>query len=330
MVERYKATLLGCGIGDALGQQVEGWSAEEIARYAGRITGLIGQPYLPADATVRRHNRKRGECTDDTILTLAVAESIVSCGGLNLEDMCARQLRAYSARKRPDGSVAGGFGRTTREAFEHMLRGIPPEDAGVDGLGNGPAMKMAPVGLYMASSGRYEEGIRFAAALGYTTHLDPRSIASGVVQAHAVCALLSYATRDAFLDSLVDASARCESALSPPRQLSNAGSLTERLAWVRDHRDADADTAHRVLGSSGLAFESHPFALFMLQRHWQEPLSGMLATINAGGDTDTTGALYGALCGALHGMVFPAEWVTPLDWESLVAAGQGIYALRKP
>jgi ADP-ribosylglycohydrolase len=103
-------------------------------------------------------------------------------------------LALYAASQTGAGNdkTTASFGSTTLAAFERLKQGISPLASGVAGRipGNGPVLKMAPVGLYMQATGQYEEGLRFAERAGKMTHLDPRSVASGIVQAHAIFALL--------------------------------------------------------------------------------------------------------------------------------------------
>ena len=74
--EKYVATLIGCAIGDALGMPVEGLKKEKIQDRVGRVTDFMDSvsPYTS--------RLKAGQYTDDTVLTLAIAESIIEKKGL--------------------------------------------------------------------------------------------------------------------------------------------------------------------------------------------------------------------------------------------------------
>jgi len=339
--DQYIAALLGCAIGDALGMPVEGMKAQQIQKYVGRITHFI-DPVIVKDAEgnelkadefgkLKSYTRdfKKGEYTDDTILTLALAESIDASQGLDLEDVAKRQVAEYTKRIRPDGTVFGGFGQTTVDGFKNILAGETVYGSGViGGPGNAPAMKMAPLGLYMGATGRYEEGLQIAEAVGRITHLDPRSLASGVVQAHAVYALLQGIGRDEFVQSLVEVCKKYEKPVTPEFPLHDKGSLTSRLEWITQHKDADNTEAHKVIGSSSNVFQSYPFALFMFQKYWDKPMEGLIETVNYGGDCDTTGAMYGALAGAKNGMIFSQHLVDGMqDYEKIIKLGQSLYGL---
>ncbi|HLD07364.1 MAG TPA: ADP-ribosylglycohydrolase family protein [Candidatus Nanoarchaeia archaeon] len=339
--ERYQATLVGCAVGDALGMPVEGWNREQIRKYVGKVSGLMA-PVIPRDAggNALAHDEygaikswtaglMRGEYTDDTILTLAIAESLVARRGPDLHDAAQRQLRAFDSRVQPDGHVRGAFGGSTREAFARLRKGISPFYSGANGPGTGPMMKMSPVGLYMDAADAYAPGLEFARQIGRMTHLDERSVAGGVVQAHAVYHALQGVSREEFIDSLVSVSRIYEEPLRQDAVAHERGTLTEKLAWIGKNRDIMPDDAHAYLGSSGLAVEAYPFSLFMLQKFWDDPVTGLIETVNYGGDCDTTGAMFGALAGARHGMVFPREWVEDiLNISGILALGKSMYEMR--
>ncbi len=215
-IKRYHGTLVGVAVGDSLGMPVEGWKREQIRDYIGRINEFIdpveavhifreraGEEAF-AEQYKWKNNFQKHEITDDTILTRALAQSIAQ-KGFSLTMAAEMQLWEYIIRKNPDGTVDGGFGGTTRDAFKNLESGISPYASGViGGPGNAPPMKMSPVGLYMDACEKYDEGIVFAELVGKMTHLDPRSIAGGIVQAHAVYALLQNQTREQFLNGIVE------------------------------------------------------------------------------------------------------------------------------
>jgi ADP-ribosyl-[dinitrogen reductase] hydrolase len=345
--ERYIATLLGCGLGDILGMPVEGWKHEQILKYAGRITKPMTPIVLRDEhgelimkdehGPLKYYTRdlEKGEITDDTILTLASAESIAELGYPYLEHIAKKQLQAYESCRQANGHVKGGFGRTTQDAFKRLEQGYSALESGiVGGPGNGPTMKIAPfalyrnlftnVPLYSAKGG----GEFFEEYLARITHLDPRSVVSSLVQSVAVQSLLRDINKPDFLDLLVQVCKENEKPVSNEFLLHEAGSLTRRLEWIKQNTEASCEEAYKTLGNSSLVFESYPFTLFMFQKYWAEPLEGLLETVNYGGDCDTTGAIFGTLAGAKNGMIFPEEWLQVLkSRDKLEKAATDIYNL---
>ena len=184
-------------------------------------------------------------------------------------------------------------------------------------------------GVLEDATEKYEDALFHADSIAKITHLDPRSVASARIQASAIHDLLQGATREELLDELVEMGQLCEVPVSAGFKAAEAGSLTARLEWVRNNRNATPEQAYKQLGNSSLVFESYPFALFMFQKYWDSPVEGLIETVNFGGDCDTTGAIYGALAGAKNGMVFPEKWLEAAKGlERLAKAAEGIYALR--
>ncbi|MDP3026909.1 MAG: ADP-ribosylglycohydrolase family protein [Nanoarchaeota archaeon] len=339
--EKYIATLIGCGIGDTLGMPVEMWNREQIKKYLKKVTDII-TPFFIRDEkgeVVKEDEFGRlrywgkdllkGEYTDDTILTLAIAESIAEKKSLDFEYICKKQAEVYNSLRKPNGNIKGGFGKTTRDAFEKILSGVSPLESGISpGPGTGPCMKMSPIGLYMHATREYDKGIEMSRLISRATHLDERSIASGVAQAHAVFQLLNEPTKQEFLDSIVGACIKNEKKQEYDA-LPEKGNLASKLIWVKENQDVLDEKAYEYLGSSPLVFEAYPFTIFMFQKYWDKPLKGLIETVNYGGDCDTTGAMFGALAGAKNGMIFPESWVNVLqNKDRLKSAAEGIYNLK--
>src|SRR3989344_4106822 len=264
--ERYTSTLHGCAYGDTIGMAVEGWKRGQIKKYIGRVTEPLA-PIIVRDAAGTEISEdefgklkywtrglQKGEWTDDTIFTAAIAASIAEKKSLDLEDVACRHLKLY--RELP----ASAYGKTTRDALENLAKGISPQRSGViGGPGNGPAMKMSPLGLYMHATGEYDKGIRFAEDVGLMTHIDPRSVVSGAIQAYAVCHLLNDASRDEFMNALIHIASITEfPVMEGVHTWAKKGDITSRLRWIADNKDVDADTAHITLGSSSAVYQSYP------------------------------------------------------------------------
>ncbi len=334
--DQFVATLVGSALGDTLGMPIEGWRREQIQRYVREICEPIA-PIVIRDAAdqiitqdeygplyaISAH-LSRGNWTDDTHLMVATARALVEAKDFDLHVLAKHSVALYATLS-AQWPTLSCFGKTTTTAFERLAQGSPPTASGVASKvpGNGPALKMAPVGLYMHATGQYEAGLRFAQDAGKMTHLDPRSVAAGVIQAHAIYALLQGMDRDAFLDSLIEVGRRWETSAEQGKQIT----LTARLQWVQEHVDADLETAYQVLGPGWAVTKNYPFTIFLLHHFWDDPLAGLLATVNFGGDCDSTAALYGACCGALHGSFFPSAWVKVLEnVDELVRLGKELYA----
>ena len=343
MREKYRGTLIGCALGDTIGMPIEIWSRERIRKYVGRVEEPLDPiEIIPKDAEGQplkqdefgkffeftRHFEK-GAITDDTILTLAIAESIIDCQVINLDDIAKKHLEAFHKYK-----DKGGFGGTTVAAFRRLELGFPWYEAAIsDGAGNGPAMKMSPIGLWTHATNN-EQGLQAASMIGKITHKDIRSVTSGVIQAYLVDTLLRYEYLDKSnfflslgLASYMEEDVNQETGLALLKPDEN---LYSRIKWVIQNYDASSEDAYRLLGNGGFVNESYPFALFMFQKYWDDPIEGLLEAVNFGGDSDTVGAMYGALAGAKNGMIWPENWVnTLIEKDRIINAADGLYNLRR-
>lgn len=127
LVARARSSLYGVAVGDAFGKMTEGyWPSQVIERYGKEVDSFC-HPIQPTS----KYEWGLAEVTDDTRFTLLVAESIVSCGAVNEQDIVARILEA---------PIKGwpGWDR---------FRLLADQGLKDDRTGNGAPMRVAPVGI---------------------------------------------------------------------------------------------------------------------------------------------------------------------------------------
>jgi ADP-ribosylglycohydrolase len=93
--------------------------------------------------------------------------------------------------------------------------------------------------------------------------------------------------------------------------------LAERLTKYKDLSDWQEQTDDGIQ-SSGWVIDTLEVALwaFFKYNDWAD---GILAVVNLGGDSDTAGAVYGALAGAFLGFdAIPTEWVQGMQNKGLI------------
>lgn len=338
--EKFHASLIGGAIGDTLGMSVEGWSRDQIRKY---IVGVT-QPSSTTDIYVKAFENNtqdesdfphkfttrvlaKGEYTDDTHLSIATAKALIK-GGYSMDAAVIEHLEMY--KKLTNEKVSEGawqsFGYSTRTAIQNLLDGESYDKSGVkaNSPGNGPTIKMGPVGLYMYSTNEYEKGMEYAEKVGRMTHRDSRSIASGVVQADAVYSLLEGIERKDFVEQTIVVSRSIEERIGKEEKTK----LYSRLEWVLENMDATDDAAYDTLQPNFSVTRNYPFTLFMFQKYWDSPLEGLLKTVNSGGDADSTGSMFGTLAGARHGAFYPQAWADTIQGkEEIIGLATKIHAL---
>jgi len=296
--------LLGTAVGDALGMPIEGLSHQNVRTYYKGI-----KEYRDDD---QRRDLDAGQWTDDTQMTFALARVLA-----NHPHQPDRWPRAVADEYLDLRSQARRWGPTTTAAVDRLADGAGPAEAGAaDRPTDGAAMRAAPLGVWWATCdvGRDEafDAVRSVLAV---THRHPAALAAGWGQAAAVRILLGWAPeafdRSTFWNRLADTTRQAEERLGGGDRVS--GRL-ESLAGQIDSFPLDLRDACGRVGVR--ADEAWPFASAMVARRPHLLENTLLSGINVGGDADTTGAMMGAMLGALHGWnAFPDEWTEGLEAE---------------
>lgn len=349
MLANYTGSLVGCAIGDSLGMPVEGWKRNQIKKYVGKITDLIDSVIVTDDEgfiiTQDEFGKleywtkglKKGQYTDDTILSLALARSLLNTKDFDLCQIAEDQLDCWVDDQ--------GFGGTTISAFEKLKVGVSPAESGVIGSpGTGSCMKMAPLGLFAHANDcknsrienkeiftSFQELPEQAKLVGKITHLDPRSVVAGMLQAYGTYLMLYGTDRETFLASLVDKCEEWEEPLTKQFKAYKQGNLTDRLHWLLENSDITLEEAYKKFNCKSPVYNAYPMTLFCVYHYWDTPFDGLIDLVNLGGDCDTTGAMYGSLMGALHGdSIFPIEMQNKIiGIDKIRQLGKGFYQLSQ-
>lgn len=290
--EKFQGALLGTFVGDALGMPVEGYSAGQIRKSFGEMRDM------------RKARLGKGTYTDDTQMMIALAESLVACGGFNGEDLANRFLASFDASR--------GYGAGTRQALRLLESGMSWNQVGqvvFDGgsFGNGAAMRIAPIGLFYYDD-PYE--LREKAYLSsQITHAHRLGQEAAALQAFAISrALLTPPLEpldvQAFLGDL-------RTFIEP-----ECTELTTRLDRIVEFLASAPEVGVVVanLGNDSRGFASVPTAIYAFLSHPQSVEEAVVYGVSLGGDTDTIGAMTGAIAGACHGASnIPQRWLNDLE-----------------
>lgn len=315
----FIGALLGGAIGDALGRPAEGRSPQQIRAHYGRLTG-----YHPWHGW---HAGPIGTITDDTQLTICVAECLTADGFLNPEDL---------ARRFVDWLPTGrGKGKTTTLAVERLRDGVPWYLAGdATASGNGAAMRAAPIGLL-----RWDDPVRLRAEAvlsALPTHRQPMGVAGAVAMAAATAWLLRRQpgswTADAFIQAVQASIAGLEPEPLPERRDPTITStLHDRIGTIPVLLAENPDRVFARLYNGAYVLESLPAALYCFLRTPDDVEEMLLLAVNAGYDADTVAAMAGTLGGASGGVeALPARLLHELEYQDeLPALAQRLFALAR-
>lgn len=308
--DRIKGVFLGVGIGDALGAPVETMSAEAIGSTYGRLASYV-------DCEHHRYLKglPAGSVTDDTQLTLAVAEAIIKTGDVDIEAIAAGHVTAF------DDPEACGYGSSTREAIQRIKAGVPLDRTGFTtqpnrGMGNGVAMKAAPLGVYAAVTGRPVSDHMEQFSL--LTHHTNMAVASGAAWAEAIRFILTEEWRPLDFFAAVYGAALWGKSRGRVQTKDNLCERLVKLYGAATNPWPPHEIIAKCGGGSPYVYDSLPFALHFFLRG-PDSFETVLDTVNAGGDADTTGSLVASAIGAKHGTaIFPKDLVDGLRWRDRI------------
>jgi ADP-ribosyl-[dinitrogen reductase] hydrolase len=288
-LDRAQGCLLGQLAGDALGSLVEFQSAEQI-----RQAYPDGVRELADGGTF---NTIAGQPTDDSEMALALARTIVGHGTYNAQ----AALDAYLAWL---NSAPFDCGNTIRRG----LLGHPDHES----QANGALMRISPLGIFGANHD-LKQVARWAVEDALLTH------------PHPVCQ---------------QANALYTMAISQAIQTGSGPETIYRsiLGWAEDMAVEPAllhvlktsqDTPPKdYLRLQGWVLIALGNALWQML-HASDVEAAIVDTVMRGGDTDTNGAICGALLGAVHGLqAIPAQWQNAVLNCRPKAGQPGVYQPR--
>ena len=283
--DRPRGVLLGLACGDALGRPVEFNSASDISAEHGRLDEMVGHGTW---------NQPAGTITDDTEQALCIARSLVDQQEFDPADVAERFVAWYD-------SGPFDIGRMTMRSLSRLKHGDAWHEAGQhvweqsregQNAGNGSVMRCPPLAIPYASD--WDHLTEVSRQSSQITHADPRCMEGCVLLNLTVAGLL-------------------ESADTP---------LQNALTYVGSDAPADLVTALEPLarGDAPATLETSGYVVHSLQTALHDGLraetaeDAIVTAVNRGGDTDTIGAIAGAVAGARFGASqLPARWVSAID-----------------
>ena len=287
--DAFRGALLGTFTGDALGAPVEGWSALRIRREHGEIREML------------EGRRGSGRYTDDTQMTIALAESLLESRGFDGGEFAARLVAAYDPTR--------GYGQGTTDVIRRLRSGEPWQTAADHSyprgsFGNGAAIRMAPVAL-LHHHDRESLGL-LAEETALVTHSHPLGVAGAVLQACQIA--LAIQSRGEALDPLGFAVVL--------RSSTTSTEFRQKLRAVEEclEESPTLEAVHNRLGCNSTALGSVPTGLYCFLSHPESFEAAVTYAVSLGGDTDSIAAMTGAIAGAYHGaQAIPERWRRKLE-----------------
>ena len=288
--EKLKLKFLGCLIGTAIGDAL---GAGREGRGMSRSEDIVSLVEKPEQLIY----------TDDTHMTIGVAESLIESKGFDGEHMAQAFIKNYEAEPwrgyGPGPPIIFGMiksGEAWDSVANRLYRG--------GSFGNGSAMRVAPVGLLYSHN--MEKLREIAYQSSSITHSHELGKEGAALQACAVALALNTPIgedidREAFLS-------RLQNCIRNQLYREKIARIGELLG------EQDKAEVLAVLGNGIEAPSSVPTAIHCFLRQPQSYKDTVTYAVSLGGDTDTIAAMAGAISGAYLGIeAIPSEWRAKLE-----------------
>ncbi|ABR55389.1 ADP-ribosylation/Crystallin J1 [Methanococcus vannielii SB] len=275
MLEKFQGSIFGLAIGDALGMPSEWLTSEEIKEKYGVIDDFL-EPRNKFEGIL-----KAGTYTDDTDQMIAILKSFDD-SGFNNEIFIQELIKWY--KRNPIG-----IGSTSKKAIQKLIEG---DKTGCNSSSSGSAMRVGPLGLYYYDNyGKLKETTIEATKL---THNSPEAIAAALSVAFFVAESINGEKSEKSVEKcskfIEDISLTFSEKIM---SIANLSSPKEAYDFFKTGLDATECVPSAISG-------------FVLTNSFKE---GMISVVNAGGDTDSMGSMYGAISGAYYGIKdIPNNW----------------------
>jgi ADP-ribosyl-[dinitrogen reductase] hydrolase len=288
MYDRMRGGLYGVAVGDALGGTTEFMRPADIQSAHGYLTEIVGGGVWRLEP---------GEVTDDTMMTLCVAEGMLEQPDNPMEAIGSRFLAWYRTRPKDVGNTI----RHALEAFEGdwFDAAIRTDRSLGQSGGNGSLMRCLPVALGYARAADIEKVTRMQSRM---THYDVRCDEACVIYNRIAARLLTGEGRTEAVRLEVTGTAYEDVLDGEPPGCEPTGFVVDTMRLALHH-----------------FLVSHEFAE-VVQR-----------AANGGGDSDTIGAIAGGLAGIYWGYQgIPARYAEAiLVRETLDDTASRLWRLRQ-
>lgn len=284
-LEKIEGILFGTFVGDSIGAAFDGWLPDMIP---------------PLDVSYINANPPK-TYTDDTQMTISVFEEMVENGHIDQQSLLQRILKRFSQWR--------GYGGGMLEVIEQWRDGRDIQTAahslygGLGSFGDGAAMRAGAISAFykLDEVAELVEQVHLCSLL---THSHPFGIAGADLQAYAVLLALNDIPIEDWLTRF----------FSFPTE--SVFKIKFEAIKKCLEREASPQEAAREIGNGPDALDAVPAALFSVMRKPDSFTDAVLGGVSMGGDTDTIGAMAGAVAGARFGLkAIPPEWLEKLENE---------------
>jgi poly(ADP-ribose) glycohydrolase ARH3 len=296
--DKFCGAILGCFLGDAFGAGFEGMNPDRATFHLGSLDSPPVHHFVS-----KKFYRSY---TDDTDMTLALAESIIQTGGVDPKDIAKQfSLHCDLTRGYAIGTIKAVLGLRAGLKWHQVARIVFENGS----FGNGAAMRASPVGLfYHHDLDKIQEEAMKQASI---THVHPLGQWGAVMQAYSVGLAVSQNPKGPFKKEQMVTNLR---EVLWRGQIEFMKALNKIEETVAQGRKLQAREVVQSLGNGVEALFSVPTACYIAITYSPDFCDAIRSAISLGGDTDTIAGMVGAIVGAHVGEKgLPIEWIEQLE-----------------
>lgn len=295
--QRILGTLYGQALGDAMGMPSELWPRSKVQTFFGWIDHFLSGPAENNAACYF----KKAEFTDDTSMALAIADAIIEDNGEISADTISKHIIKWVNDF--DAFNKNVLGPTSKIALTALIQGKSIESLENNGVTNGAAMRVSPLGCILPTEDitLFIDQIALASS---TTHKSDIAISGAVCIAWAISKAIDGMDWQNIKQGLPTIAHIAQQRRITTFSASMSARIELALDVVTQNKGIDhiLNDIYNIVGAGTSTIESVPAAIAMVEVAKTDPNQCAILCANLGGDTDTIGAMATAICGALHGI----------------------------
>ena len=335
LIDKYRGCLIGGAVGDALGYPVEFKSENQIKHKYGE-EGIT--EYDPVDGIAH--------ISDDTQMTLYTANGILlgitrgmtrGIGGkpenyiaLCYKDWYRTQTEEYPldlplnfawisnipelfSRRAPGQTCLSALSDFTAKGIRGSIDNPINKSKGCGGI-----MRVAPIGIYYDNKrGSIEYADMVAAESAAITHGHDLGNISAAALVHIIYRV-AHDDSISLLEATKDMIVYMKKLFRNSKHIKDFVKLMKKAIKLSSLNIPDAE-AIGMLGEGWVAEETLAIALYCSLKHENDFKKAVVAAVNHGGDSDSTGAVTGNILGARLGLsAIPKQYIDNLELRDLI------------
>lgn len=293
--------LVGIACGDALGKMASKRSAEQVIDIYGSRLTTIAKPIITHRS--KKNDWEKGDITDETILTLLIADSIIAQGRFDREDIGKRMIACTDFR--------GGSQILKLKATND------PNSFAIDGDTNGACIRVAGISIAYNNDTRLNQYLIDSSNL---THAGKEAILGGVLMG------------DIYAGIIKGKNARELSQETLPRfkEIRQEYFPSIKSSKIEENLGLGFNLSERLYGNNlcdalenKLKLTAYPHssvvAAIIMGLNYINPRNCMVDIVNrqnSGGDLDSVASIAGGICCGLNGHSLINDWKEAVEKQN--------------